>query len=235
VSPLRSNLVVPDSPAVTRRPTRTHPATIAYIERRLQEDTTQREGNRRLKSYLARSLPGYSNTDRHQRRERSIAYWQPAGCSRSRTSCRRRSLPRPSFDEEPERRHGRRRGSRTPPCVRHRARQRGRRRAGPLKLSALTVDATVRGGPPWRRRSCRARKERLRQPARPHVRPADAQTESNRPRCRRRYAGTSSRTGLSAGPCSKPITKRMSSAAARRCRVCTDVLCWPLSIREIAE
>jgi hypothetical protein len=49
------------------------------------------------------------------------------------------------------------------------------------------------------------------------------------------YAGTSSRTGLSAGPCSKPITKCISSAPASRCSVCTEVPCWPLSIREIAE
>ncbi len=39
---------------VTRK--RTHPATIAYIERRLQEDKTRREANRCLKRYLARSL-----------------------------------------------------------------------------------------------------------------------------------------------------------------------------------
>jgi hypothetical protein len=39
---------------VTRR--RTHPATIAYIERRLTEGKTRREANRCLKRYLARSL-----------------------------------------------------------------------------------------------------------------------------------------------------------------------------------
>jgi transposase len=39
---------------VTRK--RTHPATIAYIERRMQEGKTQREANRCLKRYLARSL-----------------------------------------------------------------------------------------------------------------------------------------------------------------------------------
>jgi hypothetical protein len=39
---------------VTRR--RTHPATIAYIERRLREGKTRREANRCLKRYLARSL-----------------------------------------------------------------------------------------------------------------------------------------------------------------------------------
>jgi transposase len=39
---------------VTRR--RSHPATIAYIERRLQEGKTRREANRCLKRYLARSL-----------------------------------------------------------------------------------------------------------------------------------------------------------------------------------
>ena len=33
-----------------------HPATIAYIERRLQEGKTRREANRCLKRYLARSL-----------------------------------------------------------------------------------------------------------------------------------------------------------------------------------
>ena len=39
---------------VTRK--RTHPATIAYIERRIQEGKTHREANRCLKRYLARSL-----------------------------------------------------------------------------------------------------------------------------------------------------------------------------------
>jgi transposase len=39
---------------VTRK--RTHPAAIAYIERRLQEGKTRREANRCLKRYLARSL-----------------------------------------------------------------------------------------------------------------------------------------------------------------------------------
>jgi transposase len=39
---------------VTRK--RSHPATIAYIERRLQEGKTQREANRCLKRYLARNL-----------------------------------------------------------------------------------------------------------------------------------------------------------------------------------
>jgi len=39
---------------VTRK--RIHPATIAYIERRLQEGKTRREANRCLKRYLARSL-----------------------------------------------------------------------------------------------------------------------------------------------------------------------------------
>jgi transposase len=39
---------------VTR--TRTHPATIAYIERRLAEGKTRREASRCLKRYLARSL-----------------------------------------------------------------------------------------------------------------------------------------------------------------------------------
>lgn len=39
---------------VTRK--RTHPATIAYIERRLAEGKTQREASRCLKRYLARSL-----------------------------------------------------------------------------------------------------------------------------------------------------------------------------------
>jgi transposase len=39
---------------VTRK--RTHPATIAYIERRMQEGKTRREANRCLKRYLARSL-----------------------------------------------------------------------------------------------------------------------------------------------------------------------------------
>ena len=39
---------------VTRR--RTHPATIAYIERRMNEGKTRREANRCLKRYLARSL-----------------------------------------------------------------------------------------------------------------------------------------------------------------------------------
>jgi hypothetical protein len=39
---------------VTRK--RTHPATVAYIERRLAEGKTRREANRCLKRYLARSL-----------------------------------------------------------------------------------------------------------------------------------------------------------------------------------
>jgi len=39
---------------VTRK--RSHPATIAYIERRLQEGKTRREANRCLKRYLARNL-----------------------------------------------------------------------------------------------------------------------------------------------------------------------------------
>jgi transposase len=39
---------------VTRK--RSHPTTIAYIERRLQEGKTRREANRCLKRYLARNL-----------------------------------------------------------------------------------------------------------------------------------------------------------------------------------
>ena len=39
---------------VTRR--RSHPATIAYIERRIQEGKTRREATRCLKRYLARNL-----------------------------------------------------------------------------------------------------------------------------------------------------------------------------------
>ena len=39
---------------VTRK--RSHPATIAYIERRLQQGKTRREANRCLKRYLARGL-----------------------------------------------------------------------------------------------------------------------------------------------------------------------------------
>jgi len=39
---------------VTRK--RTHPTTIAYIERRLAEGKTRREANRCLKRYLARTL-----------------------------------------------------------------------------------------------------------------------------------------------------------------------------------
>lgn len=39
---------------ITRK--RTHPATIAYIERRVQEGKTRREANRCLKRYLARNL-----------------------------------------------------------------------------------------------------------------------------------------------------------------------------------
>ena len=46
---------------------------------------------------------------------------------------------------------------------------------------------------------------------------------------------TSSRTGASAGPVSNPITKRTSSASARRSRVDTLTRCWPDSMREIAE
>ena len=40
--------------AVTRK--RSHPATIAYIERRLAEGKTRRDANRCLKRYLARNL-----------------------------------------------------------------------------------------------------------------------------------------------------------------------------------
>jgi transposase len=39
---------------VTRK--RSHPATIAYIERRMHEGKTRREANRCLKRYLARNL-----------------------------------------------------------------------------------------------------------------------------------------------------------------------------------
>jgi hypothetical protein len=39
---------------VTRR--RSHPATISYIERRIQEGKSRREATRCLKRYLARSL-----------------------------------------------------------------------------------------------------------------------------------------------------------------------------------
>ena len=39
---------------VTRK--RSHPATIAYIERRIQEGKTRREATRCLKRYLARNL-----------------------------------------------------------------------------------------------------------------------------------------------------------------------------------
>ena len=39
---------------VTRK--RSHPATIAYTERRLAESKTRREANRCLKRYLARNL-----------------------------------------------------------------------------------------------------------------------------------------------------------------------------------
>ena len=39
---------------VTRR--RTHPPTIAYIERRIHEGKSRREANRCLKRYLARNL-----------------------------------------------------------------------------------------------------------------------------------------------------------------------------------
>jgi transposase len=39
---------------ITRK--RSHPATIAYIQRRVQEGKTRREASRRLKRYLARSL-----------------------------------------------------------------------------------------------------------------------------------------------------------------------------------
>ena len=35
---------------------RSHPATIAYIQRRIQEGKTKREANRCLKRYLARNL-----------------------------------------------------------------------------------------------------------------------------------------------------------------------------------
>jgi len=46
---------------------------------------------------------------------------------------------------------------------------------------------------------------------------------------------TSSRSGLSTGPDSNPTTRRASKALAMRRRVSTLVLCWPLSMREIAE
>jgi hypothetical protein len=39
---------------VTRK--RSHPATVAYIDRRIQEGKTRREATRCLKRYLARSL-----------------------------------------------------------------------------------------------------------------------------------------------------------------------------------
>jgi transposase len=39
---------------VTRR--RTHPPTVTYINRRIQDGKTRREANRCLKRYLARSL-----------------------------------------------------------------------------------------------------------------------------------------------------------------------------------
>ena len=44
----------PNMILVTRK--RTHPATIAYIERRLAEGKTRRDANRCLKRYLARGL-----------------------------------------------------------------------------------------------------------------------------------------------------------------------------------
>ncbi len=46
---------------------------------------------------------------------------------------------------------------------------------------------------------------------------------------------TSSRTGRSGGPLSKPMTKRRPSALPSFRRVSTLVLCCPLSIREMAE
>jgi len=58
---------------VTRK--RTHPATIAYLERRLQEGKTRREASRCLKRYLAATSTASSNTDRQSRldRHRSIS------------------------------------------------------------------------------------------------------------------------------------------------------------------
>ena len=50
---------------VTRR--RSHPATIAYVERRIQEGKSHREATRCLKRYLARHLYRLSNTDHHRR------------------------------------------------------------------------------------------------------------------------------------------------------------------------
>ena len=66
---------------VTRK--RSHPATIAYIERRLQEGKTRREANRCLKRYLPTATStGYSNTDHHRQlsKHEDIA---GAGLSRS--------------------------------------------------------------------------------------------------------------------------------------------------------
>jgi hypothetical protein len=90
------------------------------------------------------------------------------------------------------------------------------------ELHARHLHAPVRAGQAPRQRPHPARAQRFRDAARASRR-GGAQ------------AGTSSRTGFSADPCSKPITNRISSAAASRWSVCTDVLCWPLSIREIAE
>ena len=72
---------------VTRK--RSHPATIAYIERRLQEGKTRREANRCLKRYLARNLYRLLEhgpplrLDRH----RSIpgACQRPCHCASTRT------------------------------------------------------------------------------------------------------------------------------------------------------
>ena len=49
---------------------RSHPATIAYIERRLQEGKTRREANRCLKRYLASASTASSNTEHHCRLDR---------------------------------------------------------------------------------------------------------------------------------------------------------------------
>jgi ubiquinone/menaquinone biosynthesis C-methylase UbiE len=49
------------------------------------------------------------------------------------------------------------------------------------------------------------------------------------------YRTTSSRSGLSALPASKPKTARIPNASASFLRVCAFVACWPLSIRETAD
>ncbi len=73
---------------VTRK--RTHPATIAYIERRLQEGKTRREANRCLKRYLARNL--YRLLEHFDHRSRLDKHRSITGPGESSTLARLRPI-----------------------------------------------------------------------------------------------------------------------------------------------